>query len=47
MSNLVELKDLKDKEFWKMVGIFVALAIGVVGILAVAWWLVVEKMMHP
>jgi len=43
----MKAKDLKDKKFWKMVAILTVLSIGIVGILVVAWWLVIENGMHP
>jgi len=43
----VEWKDLKEKECWKLIGVLVGIFIGVVGVFALLWWLIITKGIHP
>jgi len=47
VSNSVEKKAIKDKEFWKLVGVMILIAFGVLGILSLVWWLVIDLQLHP
>ena len=37
---------LRDKDFWKFVGVMTLISLGAVGVVVLAWWLVIRAVFY-